>query len=677
MNRIAHGGVVEMIHGVEVRDPYRWLEDRQLPATEEWIGRQRQLCDQYFCQNRYFHPLREGVSHALSVEIIDQAVRVGNKLFLKKQMKGQDRAAIWVCGGDGLDGRVLVDPAEIGANVSVEILRISNDGLLLAFSVRESGTDAMAVRVANVASGELLPDLLPHCYLRGFTFDTQNSGFYYSLEPLEPNDSLSILHHQLSEPLSADVSLFSIPRKEHRQLGVCLSGRTLVATVTELAGVELIHDLYSANQNEHSTWTPLYRGLRGRLWPILGTERVFFFEQEEAVNGRLIEWVNRDTSPRVVVPERPGSIQRVAVVRNGFLVAYVSNRQPHIEYWSFEGDQLGSISLPAGGGIEVLPLCSEVSSSLFFHHESYVDAPSLWEVDLNSPQWRKPIQRTASPEKSSAVVHECWYASSDGTRIPMVLLEPQRKLNSGPRPFALFGYGGFGTSELPRYSRLAKLLTDLGVSVARPGIRGGAEFGEHWHQAAVGRRKQTSIDDFVAATQWLIDEGVADPHRLAAIGNSNGGLLVTAAAVQRPDLFRAVLSAGPLADMVRYEQFDHASRWRREYGTVEDANDFHALFAYSPYHHIHPDVSYPAVLFISGDADDRCNPAHARKMIAALQGCAAQLRPILLDYAADWGHVPTLSFSERIEAVTRKMAFLCQELDVDAANGGSRDVFGN
>jgi prolyl oligopeptidase len=259
----------------------------------------------------------------------------------------------------------------------------------------------------------------------------------------------------------------------------------------------------------------------------------------------------------------------------------------------------------------------------------------------------------------------------------MILLEPESKRRLGPQPVVLFGYGGFGAPELPRYSRLAKILVELGATIARPSIRGGSEFGKQWHQAATRGRKQTAVDDFLAAAQWLFSEGLANQWCLAIMGSSNGGLLVAASVVQRPELFAAVVCTGPLTDMVRYERFDHASRWRDEYGTVEDAEDFRALLSYSPYHNVKYTVDYPAILFVTGDADDRCNPAHVRKMAAALQEHAAQQHPIIVDHAQHWGHLSTLSLSERIDALSRKIAFLCEQIDIRFPEGLANDLFGD
>jgi prolyl oligopeptidase len=677
MSIMAQGGVVDVIHGVEVRDPYRWLEDRSLPETEHWIRRQNQLSDEYFSQNRFYRPLKNIVSDTLSVEVIDQAARVGNTVFLRKQQKGQEQAAIWVRKAGEREDRLLVDPAAQGPNTAVNILRISSDGSLLAYSVRSCGSDAMEINIADVTHGITLPDRLPFSYGRGFAFDAQGKGFYYCIEPLDGNADPTIKYHQFGNPSSTDVSLFSVPWKKHRRLVLLSSRGTLAAVVTDSAGKDIMQDLYLATEDKSTLWNPVYAEMRGRKWPLLAHGRVFLFDQEEAPNGSLIELGEKEEPARVIIPERSIQIQRCFVVHNSFLVSFLVDRQTRIEQWSAEGEFIGTLALPSEGSIEVLSPCTEESSSLFFLHESYTQAPCLWEAGLSEKYPAEPIRWTAPDEESSAMVRECSYTSRDGTRIPMILLEPETKRRLGPQPVVLFGYGGFGAPELPRYSRLAKILVDLGATIARPSIRGGSEFGKEWHQAATKRRKQTAVDDFLAAAQWLFSEGLADQGCLAIMGSSNGGLLVAASAVQRPQLFAAVVCTGPLTDMLRYERFDHASRWRDEYGTVEDPEDFRALLSYSPYHNVKDTVDYPAMLFVTGDADHRCNPAHVRKMAAALQERAAQQRPIIVDHAQQWGHFPTLSLSERVEALSRKLAFLCEQIDIPFPEGAANDFFGD
>jgi prolyl oligopeptidase len=674
MSAFSQSGVVETIHGVEVSDPYRWLEDRQRSETLDWLNRQQYLCNRYFSRSKNYTRLKRIVYDTLSVDVIDQVARVGRSLFFRKQTRGQEQAAIWVRREDEDEDRLLLDPAEVGSSIAAEILRISFNGLFLAYSVRSSGSDAMETRIMDVERGVTLPDRLPLSHLRGFEFDTCAKGFYYCVEPIGGTQVLSIKHHQFGDTSYDDTLVFSIPRSEYRRLVLASSNGTLAALVTQSIGANKVQDLFVTNELGTTPWKPVYTGMVKRMWPLFAQGRIFLFDQDGALNGRIVEIIGEDFSTRVVVPEAPSTLQRCSVMQGCLLLTYLADRRTRIERWSIDGNYEGTIALPAGESVEVLPSLSDSSQSLFLRRESYTDAPCIWETSLAKPLALEQLRWTAFHEKSSANVLEHWYTSRDGTRIPMVLLEPARKRFLGARPVILTGYGGFGAAELPRFSRLARILIDLGATIARPSIRGGSEFGEEWHRAATRSKRQVAIDDFLAAADWLCSENISDESNLCIMGSSNGGLLVAAAVTQRPDLFRAVLCIGPLTDMVRYERFDQAFKWRDEYGSVEDVKEFLALLSYSPYHNIEDPVNYPAMLFVTGDADDRCNAAHARKMAAALQGRTAQHQPILVDHAQGWGHVPTLSLSERVEALSRKVAFLCDQLGITVPGGETGDV---
>jgi prolyl oligopeptidase len=675
MSILTHDSVVETIHGVEVRDPYRWLEDRELKETEEWINRQNQYCDQYFSRSGCYESLRNVVSDSLFVDVTDQASRAGNKVFLRMQPAGQEQAAIWVRRDGENETRLLVDPADFGSNVAVGIVRVSTDGSLLAFSVRTSGSDAMEILIADVVRGETLPDSLPLAHVHGFVFDSQATGFYYCIESMAGSEDPSIKYHRLGTSPLNDATLFSVSRAVHRRLALFSGDKSLVAVVTDAAGTDTVQDLYIATQ-DCTHWKHACGEIRGKRFPLTMRGRLFLLDMEDAPNGRLLE-LHPPEEPRVVIPECQSRIQKCKAIGGGFLVSYLVDRKPRIEWWSVDGELIGPLTLPTGGSIELLPQSSEQCSAIFLLHESYTYAPNLWEIDLSTQGLPEVRLQIASKERSiKGTVREFSYPSIDGTHIPLILIEPPKTHFDGPRPVILFGYGGFGTPEIPRYSRLASILLRLGATIARPAIRGGSEFGEAWHQAAIRRKRQTSIDDFLAAAEWLRSERITDEQHLAIMGSSNGGLLVAAAAVQRPDLFKAVVCTGPLTDMVRYECFDHAWRWRNEYGTVADADDFKALLEYSPYHNVRENIDYPAMLFVTGDADDRCNPAHTRKMAAALQNLPGRRGPIVVDYGSRWGHFPTHSLAERIEALCRKLAFLCEQLELVNPEGASDVLLG-
>ena len=304
------------------------------------------------------------------------------------------------------------------------------------------------------------------------------------------------------------------------------------------------------------------------------------------------------------------------------------------------------------------------SDSFFYSYTSIAQPPAVYCYSTREEKSCLWQEANVPFDPSVIAVEETRYPSKDGTSIPFLLAARRDLLHSGPLPTFLTGYGGFGSCVTPRFTAFATFLIEQGLLFAVPALRGGSELGEQWHQAGKREHRQNSFDDFIAAAEWLISEGRSARGRIAIGGGSNAGLLVGATITQRPDLFRAAICLGPLLDMTRYHLFDFAAGWADEYGSPEDEQDLHSLLAYSPYHRVQDGADYPAVLLISGDADTRCNPMHARKMAARLQAANRSEHPILLDYKPNWGHTPVQPLSAKIEALTDRLAFLCHELGV-------------
>jgi prolyl oligopeptidase len=373
---------------------------------------------------------------------------------------------------------------------------------------------------------------------------------------------------------------------------------------------------------------------------------------------------------RVTVPEWDSPIQQVGVSGNKLYLRYLVERKNSIRCWTLDGAWNEEINLPAGGTIQILPSLAPCSSFLYYSHESFAEPPSIHECWSVPPKENPPLSaKHGCPDAMRYRVDEVWYASHDGTQIPMSLVMRQDVDPLGASPAILTSYGGFGVAMTPRYSVLVTILLSLGAVFAVPSIRGGSEFGKAWHTAAKGRSRPLAFSDFIAGAEWLAQHSSTSARPLGIFGGSNSGLLVAVAMIQRPDLFRAVLSIAPLLDMVRYETFDRAKRWRHEFGSVGDAGDFKALFDYSPYHNISDAVNYPASLFVTGDQDDRCNPAHVRKMVARLQSRPLQTEPVLVDYSAERGHSPVLPLTVRTEALAKRIAFFCEELGIPISLG--------
>jgi prolyl oligopeptidase len=663
--------VTETLHGVTITDRFRWLEDRNSDATSAWIADQRLRLDAYFGGVADLEALRARVDAYLNVEVIEQPVRVGEKLFYRKRKKDQEQACICVQDMNGNEERVLVDPSPRGRFVSVAIHHVSDEGSLLAFELKHGGSDATQIYFVITASGQILPDHLPIGYARGLVFAPDLGGFFYCHEDLSRTEDHTVRFHKFGSG-SDDPVLFRRGRTARSRLALTADGVRLGAICRREDGVELRTDLYLANLNRGSDWRTVFRDKLFPYEPLLYRGRIFVFSEENAPNGRVVELSNDGTEIRVVVPESRSRIEQFTWVGEAIYARYLVERKNAVCGWRVDGSRVESVALPTEGTIQLLPRLIGSRTSLFYTYESF-DAPlGVYEYQPRVGESTLLAKRGASVDTRTYRVDEQGYASYDGMRIPIFLVMRSDLDPTAPHPVVMTSYGGFGVSMTPRFSVLATVLVELGAVFALPCIRGGSEFGKAWHEAARRRKRQVAISDFIAAAEWVSIWHGSSPRQIGIFGGSNSGLLVAAAVTQRPDLFRAVLCIAPLLDMVRHELFDNGRKWRQEYGTVDDPEDFAALYRYSPYHHVAAEVNYPATLFVAGDQDDRCNPAHVRKMAARLQERPPQRQPILVDYSAERGHSPILPLSIRTEALVRRIAFFCRELKIPLPAEGLR-----
>jgi prolyl oligopeptidase len=665
--------VDEVIHGVVVHDPYRWLEDRNLPETEEWIAEQQKRCQQYFAECGNLDVLRSRVREYLDVEVVDQPARVAGRNFYRKRNRGQEQASIYVQDIATGQERLLVDPSEQGQYVSAGIHRISEDGSLLAYEIKHGGEDRKAIHIVDVETGFVLTDRLETGYARGFAFSADKAGFYYCHEISTASEDHTIRLHRIQEP-GADQMVFRVPRTRGSRLVLTADDVHLGAVWIHQGSSELLADFFITQRDEPSSWKHVFADRTLPYSPILKYGRIFALSHDDAPNGKLVELNDDGCEIGTIIPEQDGTIRQLFIAGERVFVSYLRHMIPSLQCWTLSGNALGQIDIPIDGTIQLLANQGAPENSLFYTYESFAEPLAIFEylpeTGKSLPWHRRPLPVTFT----SCHMRRVSVPSKDGTQIPMVLIARHRNEEGLESPVIMTGYGGFGVSMTPQFSVLASVMMEFGVTFALPQIRGGGEFGKEWHDAARGRNRQVAFDDFIAAAEWLCAKGETAPEKLAIFGGSNSGLLVAAAMTQHPERFRAVLCIAPILDMVRYEQFDQAIKWRREYGAVENAEDFNVLYSYSPYHRIEDFVGYPATLFVSGDKDDRCNPAHVRKMAERLQQRDAQTNPVLVDYSFERGHSPVLPLSVRTDALVRRIAFLCRELNILSVVGDFHEM---
>ena len=662
-------GVEESIHGIAVKDPYRWLEERDCPATDRWLDDQHNRYVDYFRKFGSLDSLRNHVRAFLDAEAIDQVGKVRDLYFYRKRVAGDEQPSIYVMTSKGREERRLVGPSAEAPFESIGIHRVAPDASLLAYEIKQGGEHSKSISIVDVDTGTILPDHLDRGLARGFAFRSSGDGFYYchdsATDPALHERDHEIRFHPFGTAATKDLVLLKLPRVELSKLVLISDGQMLGAIYCHSQGSVPFVDFYVAEQDRDDIWTCVGVNYPSPFIPFLYQGRIFAESIEKTPNGEIVELNRADGLPlRAVVPACREKIGDHAIAGNCLFVYYLSGGACTVRIWSLAGGFLGALPLDEENSWRIIPGYSNDADELFLRCESFTRPPSLFCWRPLTGQFAVVHQREVPAPETLPTVQKVRYISRDGAEIAMSLVGMEYSLRLGNRPILMTAYGGFGATMRPRFSPFVSIMIELGFLFALPEIRGGGDRGPEWHEVARGRNRQVAFEDFIGAAEWLCEKGIGDPQKVAIFGGSNSGILVGAAITQRPDLFRAALCIAPLLDMVRYHLFDRARIWANEFGTADNADDFRALLTYSPYHHIKEDVNYPAVLFVSGDQDSRCNPAHARKMAARLQERAAQRYPILLDHSRERGHAPTMPLSVRIDGVTNRIAFLCHELGI-------------
>lgn len=661
--------VTEIFHGVEVIDSYRWLEDQDSPRTRHWLEEQGCYARNYLDKISGREHIRKRIQELLSVEMYDSLQKVGNRYFFRKRAAHQEQPCIYMReGADGVD-QLLIDPVarNTGSFTAVKILRISLDGKLLAYEVKQGGERSGSFEILDVDKRERLPDRLPRGFLRGFVFAPDNKGFYYVHHPLEAERPhyWAVNHHVFGADPRDDREIFLAGEDPKLRLGLCFSSNRLGFLVVRF-GDKISSSFFLQEFSQADSPELIFQDLEASFVPILINGKVLALTNFNAPNMRIVELLLGQTEGMAwseIVPEANARLTGLWIVGGRLFVSYLEDFRTRVDIYDLSGNKSGELVFKQDETVRILPSHAD-SDELLYESESFTQPPAIYRYLPDTNEHILWSKRKVAFDPNRYIPKRVWYPSKDGTTVSMFLVGRRDILNNGIKPTILTGYGGFGASMTPQFSIFVNFLMEKGCIFALANLRGGSEFGEQWHLAGKRRNRQNAYDDFIHAAEWLIENGHTTPEKLAIFGGSNSGLLVGAALAQRPDMFRAVVCIAPLLDMLRYHLFDFAQNWIDEYGTAEDPDDFMVLHAYSPYHRVRSGVAYPATLIISGDADRNCNPLHARKMVARLQAANSSSNPILLDYKEFRGHSPVLPLSERIEGLTDRLAFVCDQLRI-------------
>lgn len=658
--------VQEVINGVTITDPYRWLEDQNSPKTRAWID----------AQNAYTHAmldrwpgrpaLQKRLTELMKVESIEAPVERNGRFFYRRRAADQDQYVLYMRQGVSGKDETLIDPNPMSADhsTSVEIADVSNDGKLLAYQVRTAGRDEAEVRVFDVDKRQNLADRLPDAVYFDIALLPDGSGLYYATMI---EDGPRVRFHKMGTEAAADTEVFG---KGYTKADVAvgdptLDGRYLVIQVFHGSAADKT-EIWLQSLADKGPIVPVVKDIDARFFAYSGGGQLFVQTNWKAPNGRVLAMDPANPAPerwREIIPESDTAIEGVTLAGGKIIVSYVKNASALLKVFAADGKPAGELHFPALGSADQIQGRWDMHEA-FARFSSFAIPPTVFRYEVSTGQQSVWAQPKVPVDTAAFEVEQVWFSSKDGTKVPMFLVHGKGVKLDGARPTLLTGYGGFTVSETPHFSSSAITFAERGGVYVLVNLRGGGEFGESWHKNGMLGKKQNVFDDFIAAAEWLIEKKYTSPSKLSIVGGSNGGLLVGAALTQRPDLYQAVVCWHPLLDMLRYDKFMEAQFWVSEYGTATNPEQFKWLYAYSPYQHVKPGVKYPAVLFMSGDGDTRVAPLHARKMAALLQADTASDRPILLRYELKAGHSAGRSVTNAIGDQTDQLSFLLWQLGV-------------
>ena len=669
---------IEELHDEKVADPYRWLEDdvRTSPAVAEWVAAQNATTFAYLGSIAERDAVKARLKELWNYERVLMPTKAGKRYAFQRNDGLQNQNVLYVADAIDAAPRVLLDPNTWtkDGTVSLAGMSFSKAGRYLAYAVAEAGSDWRTWRVLDVDTGKVLDDELKWCKFSGAAWSADEKGFFYARfdEPKAGaayqslNLGQKIYYHAIGTKQGDDALVYANPLHPewNAQPVVSEDGRWLVLTVSRDTGRKqkvYVKDL----SRTYSLAIEIVGDFVDGYSFVGNDDGVLYFETNNgAPKGRLIALDPLDPTPksiRTLIPESEDTLTGISLVGGRFVANYLHDAATRVRVFEKDGTHVRDVVLPGIGtasGFGGDPDDPET----FFSFSSYCVPPSIYRYDVASGKctlWRAP---KVAFDPALYEVEQVFYTSKDKTRIPMFLARKKGVAKDGRNPTLLYGYGGFNISQTPAFSPNRIAWLERGGILAVANLRGGGEYGEAWHRAGTKLLKQNVFDDFIAAAEWLIAEKWTTTSRLAIQGGSNGGLLVGACMVQRPDLFGACLPAVGVLDMLRFHMFTAGRFWTDDYGSPANAEEFKALRAYSPYHNLRKGTAYPPTLITTADTDDRVVPGHSFKFAAALQAAQAGPAPVLIRIETRAGHGGGKPVSKIIEVAADEISFLIKTL---------------
>tara|TARA_B100001059_G_scaffold185447_1_gene187210 strand:+ start:779 stop:2884 length:2106 start_codon:yes stop_codon:yes gene_type:complete len=641
--------LIEIIHGYEVQDNYRWLEDFTSEDSKDWVERQNKFTQKFIGRNKYKKSISQDLSKNWETESISIPFKVKDKIFyyFNNGLWQQSKLMIKDC--DTCESKVLLDPNKFSEDgtISLASISVSNDSKLLAYSISDGGSDWRTWKVLNIETGKILPDQIEWAKFSNATWENDNSGFFYQKYE-EPKDELlkeintapKLMFHLLGTHQSEDRVVYENLDQPRWSWGITVVQDSEIKFLSISNGTDERNRLY-VQLNKDEAFIPLIDELIGAYQYINHKDDIYwFYSTENAKNGKVISLQIKDNSMvwDDVIPEGNHSIRGVNFINDSIAVTYLVDTFSEVKFYNLDGLYLKELLMPEKGTIAGFSGGLE-DISTYFSYTNFITPRQIYKINLKDMSkklfWEESLPTHNADEYISTFK---FYKSKDGTSIP-IHISYKKSLNvDKDSPVLLYGYGGFNISILPGFSKRYLSWMNQGGVVAVANLRGGGEFGDIWHEDGKLFNKQNVFDDFSYAAKYLHTENIGSPNTTAIQGGSNGGLLVAATMLQNPNLFKVAIPQVGVLDMLRFNKFTIGWAWESDYGSPDDKKGFENLLAYSPLHNIKQGECYPTTLITTAERDDRVVPSHSFKFAAQLQEYQGCKNPILIRIEGRAGH---------------------------------------
>lgn len=676
---------VDDYHGESVADPYRWLENdvRVDSQVSDWVAAQNEVTFAYLDTIPEREIIEKRMKELWDFERYSLPTKQGGQYFYSFNNGLQNQSVVYTQTNLDAEPRLLVDPNGWSADGTIALAGygVSPDGKHLAYLIQDGGSDWREARVVDVTSGEVLEDHLEWLKFTGLSWAGDSSGFYYSRYPATTaaekfqslNKNRTVYFHQLGTPQSDDEVVYARPDYPDWGPGAEVSddGRHLVITIS--VGTDSRYSVVHQDLTDPDAEPRMIIEGFDHDYSLIGNigNDLYFRTNDGAPKNRIIV-INTDNSAaefwREIIPEAEDVLDGVNLVGGQLIVEYMQDAWSVVKIFDLEGNQSGAVNLPGIGTASGFNGKSD-DPETFFSYSSFNTPETISRLDVSTGEVSIFKQPDVDFNPDDYVVEQVFYKSKDGTRVPMFISHLKSVTPDGKRPTMLYAYGGFNISLQPSFSTTRLAWMEMGGIYAVANLRGGGEYGVEWHKAGTKLQKQNVFDDFIAASEYLIESGYTNSDKLSIFGGSNGGLLVGAVTNQRPELFGAALPAVGVMDMLRFHRFTAGRFWTDDYGSSDNSEEFKALRAYSPYHNIKKGTEYPAVLVTTADTDDRVVPGHSFKYAAAIQEAQAGSAPVLIRIETRAGHGAGVPTEKVIEDYADRWAFLVRNLNMRLPEG--------